>query len=154
MTPDELISQFRDACRVDAAVREKTCRRKMIDLREFRKRNDLTQEQLGEYWGVGKSFISMMEGGRANVPRERLAKLISNPYGWDTSMLTEGVVPIIEGDHTEQNGGKGNIGKIAGDSSAELLALRKENELLRQQLEEVKSQNEKYWAMIERLVTQ
>lgn len=124
----------------------------MIDVKGFRKKNELTQDQLGEYLGIKKSFISMMESGKANVPKDKLTKLMSNPYGWDTSMLVESSVPIINGDHIEQNGGRGNIGKIAGDSSAEIAALRRELEIIRQQLQETKEQNEKYWKMITELI--
>ena len=125
----------------------------MIDIKEFRKRNALTQEQLAQYWGVKTSFISFLENGRSKLPKEKLTKLLNNPNGWDTSMLVESSAPIINGDHIEQNGGRGNIGKISGDSSAELAALRRELEIIRQQLKETREQNEKYWAMIERLTT-
>lgn len=54
-------------------------------------------------------------------------------------------------DFIEQNGGRGNIGKIAGDTG-ELLALRKEVEIVRRQNEELKAQNEKFWGMIEKLM--
>ena len=124
----------------------------MIDIKGFRKKNELTQDQLGEYLGVKKSFISMMESGKANVPKEKLTKLLNNPNGWDTSMLVESSAPIINGDHIEQNGGRGNIGKIAGDSAAEIAALRRELEIIRQQLQETKEQNQKYWAMITELI--
>ena len=125
----------------------------MIDLKNFRKRNGLTQDQLGEFLNIKKSFISTIEHGNAKLPKEKLTKLLNNPNGWDTSMLVESSAPIINGDHIEQNGGRGNIGKISGDSSAELAALRRELEIIRQQLQETKEQNEKYWAMIERLTT-
>ena len=125
----------------------------MIDLKNFRKRNELTQDQLGEFLNIKKSFLSRIENGYAKLPKEQLTKLLNNPNGWDTSMLVAEDTSIIRGDHIEQNGGRGNIGKIAGDSAAEMAALRKENELLRQQLEDAKAQNEKCWAMIERLTT-
>jgi transcriptional regulator with XRE-family HTH domain len=124
----------------------------MIDIKEFRKRNALTQEQLAQYWGVKTSFISFLENGRSKLPKEKLTKLLNNPNGWDTSMLVESSTPIINGDHIEQNGGRGNIGKIAGDSSAEIAALRRELEIIRQQLQETKEQNEKYWKMITELI--
>lgn len=124
----------------------------MIDIKEFRKRNALTQEQLAQYWGVKTSFISFLENGRSKLPKEKLTKLLNNPNGWDTSMLVESSAPIINGDHIEQNGGRGNIGKIAGDSSAEIAALRRELEIIRQQLQETKEQNQKYWTMITELI--
>lgn len=58
-------------------------------------------------------------------------------------------------DFIEQNGGSGNIGKIACElKMKEAVALQKENELLCQQIEDLKAQNEKYWAMIEKLTAQ
>ena len=124
----------------------------MIDLKTFRKRNELTQDQVGEFLDIKKSFLSRIENGYAKLPKEQLTKLLNNPNGWDTSMLVESSTPIINGDHIEQNGGRGNIGKIAGDSSAEIAALRRELEIIRQQLQETKEQNEKYWKMITELI--
>lgn len=120
----------------------------MIDLKGFRKRNGLTQDELGEFLGVKKSFISKIEHGGAALPDDKFTKLLANNCGWDTSLLTENVVM---GDNIHQNGGNGNIGKIAGDAG-ELMALRKEVEMLRAQAEELKVQNEKYWKMIEKLM--
>lgn len=116
----------------------------MTDLKAFRVANNLTQDGLGDYLGIKKSFISKIEHGGAKLPEDKFAKLVNNEHGWDTSML-------VGGDHIQQNGGTNNIGKIAGDCSSELLALKKENEMLRQQLEEAKAQCEKFWAMIEKL---
>lgn len=61
---------------------------KRIDLKAFRKANNLTQEQLGDYLGIKKSFISTIESGKDPMPKVKLSKLLSNPFGWDTSMLT------------------------------------------------------------------
>lgn len=61
---------------------------KGVDLKAFRKVNNLTQTKLGEYLGINKSFISTIESGKDPMPKEKLSKLINNPYGWDTSMLT------------------------------------------------------------------
>lgn len=59
------------------------------DLKAFRKANNLTQEKLGEYLGIKKSFISTIESGKDPMPKDKLSKLLENPYGWDTSMLTQ-----------------------------------------------------------------
>lgn len=132
----------------------------MIDLRTFRKVNGLTQDELGQFLGMKKSFISKIEHGKDKFPNSKFQKLMNNDQGWDVSMLkaptdqfVQGDNNMVAGDSIHQNGGKGNIGKIAGDNTGELLALRKENELLRQQVEDLKTQNEKYWAMIEKLTT-
>ncbi|MCQ2166419.1 MAG: helix-turn-helix domain-containing protein [Bacteroidales bacterium] len=119
----------------------------MTVIKEFRKVNHLLQKDLADFLGVSREFISMAESGKAPLPYNHLCKLRDNDKGWDVSMFTCGV---SGGDHIEQNGGRGNIGKIAGDSG-EVMSLRKENEMLRAQVEELKAQNEKYWNMIERL---
>lgn len=59
------------------------------DLKAFRKANNLTQDKLGEYLGIKKSFISQVESGKCPLPQEKFNKLLDNPYGWDTSMLTQ-----------------------------------------------------------------
>lgn len=60
-------------------------------LKEFRQINNLTQQELANYLGdgVGKAFISQIEHGTRNLPVAHLAKLIDNPYGWETTMLQE-----------------------------------------------------------------
>lgn len=60
-------------------------------LKEFRQINNLTQQELANYLGdgVGKAFISQIEHGTRNLPVAHFAKLIDNPYGWDTTMLQE-----------------------------------------------------------------
>jgi transcriptional regulator with XRE-family HTH domain len=69
---------------------------KGADLKAFRKANNLTQTKLGEYLGINKSFISTIESGKDPMPKEKLSKLINNPYGWDTSMLTSTQRPPLE----------------------------------------------------------
>lgn len=59
------------------------------DLKEFRIVNNLTQTELGDYLGVQKGFISKIENGKDKIPEPKYRKLLSNPYGWDTSMLTQ-----------------------------------------------------------------
>lgn len=118
----------------------------MSELKTFRKANGLLQKDLADFLGVSREFVSMAESGKAPLPYNHLRKLLNNNKGWDVSALEAGG-DITGGNHIEQNGGKGNIGMISGDSS-ELLALRKENEMLRAQIEELKAQNEKYWEAI------
>ena len=69
---------------------------KRIDLKAFRKANNLTQEQLGDYLGIKKSFISTIESGKDPMQKAKLSKLLSNPYNWDTSMLTQPENPMAD----------------------------------------------------------
>jgi len=59
----------------------------MIDLKHFRRVNDLTQDELGEFLEMKKSFISKIENGKEKLPSAKFQKLMENPKGWDTSML-------------------------------------------------------------------
>ena len=61
------------------------------NLKSFRQVNNLTQQELADYLGDGmsKAFLSQIEHGTRNLPVAHLAKLLNNPYGWDTSMIQE-----------------------------------------------------------------
>jgi len=113
----------------------------MIDLKGFRIANKLTQDELGAFLGIKKSFISKIEHGGARLPDDKFAKLLDNKKGWDVSMLSA--------DDTDKE--RCRPRKEEGGPGGELLALMKENEMLRAQVEELKAQNEKYWNMIEKL---
>lgn len=65
----------------------------MIDLKEFRKVNFLTQKEIADYFGVGQGFISQIEKGNRPLPKEYISRLLANPHGWDVSMLLEGDQP-------------------------------------------------------------
>lgn len=69
---------------------------KGIDLKAFRKANNLTQDKLGDYLGIKKSFVSTIESGKDPMPKDKLTKLLNNPHGWDISMLTQSEVAIEE----------------------------------------------------------
>lgn len=58
-----------------------------LDLKAFRKGNGLTQDELGEYIGMGKSYISKIEHGKEKLPRKKLKILQENDKGWDLSLL-------------------------------------------------------------------
>ena len=90
---------------------------KTVDLKAFRKQINLTQDELGEYLGCKKAFISAIENGTRPIPDEMYSKLINNPHGWDVSML------LIH-DKKENT-----------ILQAELDRYRKENEELRAQVE-------------------
>ena len=69
---------------------------KGIDLKAFRKANNLTQTDVGDYLGIKKSFISTIESEKDPMPKDKLSKLLNNPYNWDVSMLVQPEVAVVE----------------------------------------------------------
>ena len=126
------------------------------DLKKIRKDNGISQRELAEYLGVGQSFISQMERGACPIPDNMSQKILENPE-WTIYIDTlenHGKIDIRHedpaGDHIEQNGSN-NIGKIGGSECSELLALRKEVQMLKEQNEELKAEKAAYWEMIKDL---
>ena len=112
----------------------------MVELKEFRKVNNLRQKELADYLGVSREYISIAENGKTKLAFSQLGKLRNNPYGWDTSMLS---------DETQLNAASSV--SDCQNSEFEVAALRRENDMLRQQLAELKERCERYWQMIEKL---
>lgn len=114
-----------------------------MDLKQFRQCNKLTQTELGEYLGIKKSFVSLVENGKVKLSEEKFNKLLNNTKGWDTSMLING--SIYAGNN---NSGDVNVqigqNLASGDSHApgdpniasRLAVLEKENEMLRERLKD------------------
>lgn len=119
---------------------------RQFDLKKFRKANGISQKELAAYLGIGQSFVSQMENQGKGVPEATLEKILSNP---EWSYTVEEASLEIGGDSIQQNGGTNNIGKVTGD--AEVLALRKEVEILREMVTELRQEKEAYWEMIQRL---
>ena len=67
-----------------------------IDIKAFRKANNLTQNQLGDYLGIDKGFISAIEHGKSKFPKAKLTLLLNNPHNWETSMLTQPENPMTD----------------------------------------------------------
>ena len=142
----------------------------MRELVEFRRRNNLTQEQLGLYLGMKKSFISKIENGREKFPQDKFQKLLNNENGWDVSVLkdidvSKGFRRIdlfaspLGGDYIswmDEEKVKSIIGpKSSGETKMEKLwdenvRLKKEIED-RIQLARLEKQNTEYWEMIKKL---
>lgn len=72
-----------------------------IDIKAFRKANNLTQSQLGEYLGLDKGFISSIEHKKSKFPKAKLTLLLNNPHNWDTSMLTQVQSPKPENESAD-----------------------------------------------------
>ncbi|MBQ7518067.1 MAG: hypothetical protein IJU13_06565, partial [Bacteroidales bacterium] len=110
------------------------------------------------YLGISKGQMSKLVSGIARLQPEQLEKILNNDRGWNSEFLTNPMWADLEagklisdgGVAIQQNGKRNNIGQVNG-SGDEMAALRRENEMLRAQVEELKAQNEKYWKMIERL---
>lgn len=118
----------------------------MIDLKSFRKINNLTQGELGEYIGMKKSFISKIENGKEKLPESKLQKLLTNTMGWDTTMLEKS--PTINtrvsgnGSANVQVGSNNKLVQDSSDLKVQIAVLEKENELLREQRELLLEQND------------
>lgn len=130
-----------------------------MDLRLFRKTNDLSQQDLADFLSVGRSFISQIETGIAPLPQEQLAKILGNEE-WDCTQLTESDSQSQSGTGTNVSvSGAGNVTSVRvrkgsqDMSSAEITMLRKEIEMLRSQLEEEKARSTQYWDMIQKMMS-
>ena len=120
----------------------------MIDLKGFRKTNKLSQKDVAEAVGCSRSFIGQVESGFSKLPDDKLRKLIANTKGWDVTCLIEREDTPEDSDG--KNGTRVNISELENEV-AKVLALQKEAEMLRAQIEDLKAQNEKYWKLIEKL---
>lgn len=120
----------------------------MIELKHFRQVNDLTQEQLGNYLGISKGFVSRIEHDKEKLPFNKLRKLMENSNGWDTSMIPRD----IYGDIFLQTNEKG-ANNMYGDSAlkAENDRLRAEVEALKRELEQVSADKKKYWDVLSKV---
>lgn len=86
----------------------------------------------------------MVETGASKLPTEKLNLLVSNTHGWDTSMLINGSIYAGNnnvGDVNVQIGQNRASGDAhaPGDSSMKIAVLEKENEMLREQIEFMKT---------------
>lgn len=123
-----------------------------MDLRGFRKINHLTQTQLGEFLGIKKSFISLVENEKAKLPEEKFNKLLNNTMGWDTSMLQVDTPTSISAKATGNSSARVEIGsrnknyssEVSGDTEKDtrIAILEKENEMLRERLKDKDGQIE------------
>ena len=130
----------------------------MDGLKSFLIFNDLSQLEVAQFLGISKGQMSKLVSGVARLQPEQLEKILNNVRGWNTEFLTNPMWADLEagklvsdgGVAIQQNGKRNNIGQVNG-AGDEMAALRRETEMLRAQVEELKAQNEKYWKMIERL---
>lgn len=62
---------------------------KVPDFKRFVFENNIKQIELVQYLGLSKGYISLVVKGEKGLSEENFRKLLDNPYGWDTSMLTQ-----------------------------------------------------------------
>lgn len=123
-----------------------------MDLRGFRKINHLTQTRLGEFLGIKKSFVSLVENEKAKLPEEKFNKLLNNTMGWDTSMLQVDPPTSISAKATGNSSARVEIGsrnknycpEVSGDKEKDtrIAILEKENEMLKERLKDKDGQIE------------
>ena len=60
-----------------------------LQLKEFRRKNNLTQTQVAEFLNVSKAFICTVEKGGVRLPDDKIDAILfdSDRFGWDTSPL-------------------------------------------------------------------
>ena len=58
------------------------------DFKRFIFENKIKQSFLAQYLGVSEGYISSVVSGRKELSEENFSKVLNNPYGWNTSMLT------------------------------------------------------------------
>ena len=114
-----------------------------MDIKEFLYRNKLKQVDLAKYLGVTEAFISRMVKGLCNPSKENLTKIRNNPHGWDTSMLIDGGIYAGNNNAGDVNvligHNRVNACKKDSDEATQIAVLEKENEMLREQLEFMKT---------------
>lgn len=76
-----------------------------MNIKKFRKANNISQRSLAEFAGVTQGAVSQWESGLTNIPSQILQRLLSNGQGWDTSAL-------LESDQPSDNSNNGNVTKI------------------------------------------
>lgn len=67
-----------------------------VNIKLFRKRNSLTQENVAAFLGTTKGFISQVENGYTGLPQDKLQKLLENDKGWDLEGLVQ--ESIVDGE--------------------------------------------------------
>ena len=111
-----------------------------MNIKKFRKTNNISQQSLAEFAGVTQGAVSQWESGLTNIPSQIFQRLLSNGQGWDTSAL-------LESDQPYDNSNSGNatrIGNISGATNSPTTVTNNNNggfEDLVRMIEELKEQN-------------
>lgn len=125
----------------------------MIDLKTFRRSNKMRQQELADYLSVTRGYISLVETGASKLSEDKLALLLKNPFGWDTSMLINDSAPTsISASASGNSTAQVRIGSNNNSNTTEIALLRAEVESLKAQLAKAEEEKERYWEMIQKLM--
>ena len=121
----------------------------MTDFELFIKQNGIKKKDIAKYIGSSAQFITQLCNGSRRLPPEKCALLKQNNEGWDTSMLHSDPPTIISAKATGNSSARVEIGsrnknfcpEVSGDTDKDtrIAVLEKENEMLREQLEFMKT---------------
>ena len=67
----------------------------MTPFAKFMSINNLKRKDIASFLGVSGAFITQISSGDRPLPEEKLAMILTNAYGWNTSMLTEPEHPEV-----------------------------------------------------------
>ena len=117
----------------------------MTDFELFIKKNAIKKKELAEFLGTSNAFITQLCKGMAPLPADKLKKIKEN-LTWDTSMLVidrPSITARAEGNARVEIGSRNNnyCSEVSGDTEKDtrIAVLEKENEMLREQLEFMKT---------------
>lgn len=126
-----------------------------VEIKAFRTANNLEQKEVAEYLGVTRQQISQIENGKSGLSKENIRKLLSNPYGWDVSMLPKDPMSVvgsvvINGSNKLNNSTKHQDNRQYYSDSPDVL--RAQIELLDERIKEKDAQIKEKDAQINRLL--
>ena len=82
----------------------------MAGLKSFLFFNNLSQQEVADYLGISKSYMSKLVSGVMKLRPEHLYQLISNDKGWNTEFLTDSTWDNLESSKNKIASQQENIG--------------------------------------------
>lgn len=116
----------------------------MTDFELFIRQNGIKKKEIAQFFGSSAQFVSQLCSGVRSLPYDKLALLKQNTKGWDTTMLSE------RGEIIAGNNNRGDVNVQIGqnrvharkkdsDEATQIAVLEKENQMLREQIEFMKT---------------
>lgn len=116
-----------------------------LRLKLFRKDNNITQTELGEYLGVGRQFICAIERGKCDMPKDKYDKLMKNDQGWNMTALTR------DSNNTSISANASSHSK-ASINIGSRIALEEHLAALQERISELERERDRYWTIIQKLL--